>query len=390
MIWLTCVAGAQPPSTARYDGRTLDDWRQVMKTLELASPAAAEAVPGLIALVTGSDVPETTRAQAAYTLGRIGTAALDAVPVLTDQLAGADETNREATTYWAAKAIGLFGAEAATATPELIAVATDGKRSLLVRLAATEALGTIGGAHPDAIPTLMQLAEDNASGEEAAFEAYQLRGAAIDGLAMIGPPAGAAVPLLIRLTRDDTGELRKRGAAALGAMGSTAAVATEALVDLVLFDDLPEVRDAAALALARIGEAGQKALVQLLTDEEVTVRRQAATALGTVERLTEKSREALLTALQDGDVHVRLSAVESLSKGGHAAGPLVPVVLAAFAEADREPRIRAYRLVLELRSQSEAIVPQLQILTNDERAYVRQVARKAIVELTRSDPERIP
>src|SRR5690606_34240383 len=105
----------------------------------------------------------------------------------------------------------------------------------------------------------------------ATFEATELRGAAIDSLLTTGPAAAAAVPLLIRITRDESADLRMRAATALGGVGPAAEIAAATLVALVLFDEAWIVRDAAATALTRIGDSGQAALVQLLQDQDVTV-----------------------------------------------------------------------------------------------------------------------
>jgi HEAT repeat protein len=370
--------GQQQPNES-IAGRTLDEWRQVMKSLELNAPAAQQAVPGLIELCRDERVPQPTRAQAAYLLGRIRPQPESAIGPLTTLLTARHTSDGSETVRWAAKALAMFGTLAAPATPQLIDVAHDEQRPLDARLTAVEALGAIGGAHPDAIPALMRLAE--ARHVPVTFESTELRGAAIDSLLVVGPAAAAAVPLLIRITRDESADLRMRAATAMGGIGGAAEIAAESLVDLVLFDDEWIVRDAATTALTRIGDSGQAALVQLLQDEDVTVRRRAAEAFAGAIRLSDESRSALSQALSDEDSEVRLSAVAALQATDADPAPLLEVLLASLTDPERLPRIRAYRLLLKMPDAARSVAPQLRQLADDPRPHVRQVARKALEDL---------
>jgi HEAT repeat protein len=360
-------------------GRTLAEWREAMKSLELTSPAAQEAVPGLIELCRDERVPQSTRAQAAYLLGRIRPQPESAIASLTALLSAPQDADGSETVRWAAKALALFGPLAAPATPKLTGITRDDRRPLEARLTAVEALGSIGGAHPDAIPALMRLAE--ARSPSAPFNAVQMRGAAIDGLLTTGPAAAVAVPLLIRITRDESANLRMRAASALGGIGGAADIAAEALVDLVLFDDEWSVRDSATTALTQIGDSGQAALVQLLQDEDLTVRRRAAEAFADVERLSDQSRAALSQALSDDDSDVRLSAVAALQATDADPAPLLEVLLDSLTDPERLPRIRAYRLLLKMPEAARTALPQLRELADHPRPYVRHVAVKALEEL---------
>jgi len=350
-----------------------------MKSLELTSTQAEHEVPGLIALCRDPTVPMQTRAQAAQLLGRIGAPAEAAIPVLIELLAPPFSPEAEPTARWAAKGLALFGERAAPATGELAELAADDTRTVQERLVATEALGRIGGADPQAIPALMQLAAKSSSGSDD-DEHDLLRAAAIDSLAFAGPTSAGAVPLLIRLTRDPHADIRQRAANALGAIGTASAVATEALVDLLLFDEQTLVRDAAASALAQIGEAGEAALVHLLSDQDVTVRRFAAAALVDASPFSTAGRRDLVAALEDEDADVRLSAVEALLAADHDREKLLAVLLSALELPKRQPRIRAYRLLTQLPEVPPSLKAQVEDLAEDERSHVRQVAQKLLAE----------
>lgn len=365
-------------SAQLYAGRTLSEWRELIKSVDFQSQTAIEAVPGLLLLVRDRDLPWYTRRQAALTLGRIGEPAASAVPVLQSLLVNGDNSEPPSTAAWAAKSLALFGPIAAEATPELAIVLNDESRSHVDRLSCVEALARIGGARNEAVETLMNFIQADIGHTH---EAHELQAAAVDGLALVGPQASPAVPILIRLTRDDSGPLRKKSAVALGAIGPPSGIAAAALAELVIFDELPEVREAATAALATIGEAGTLALRKLLTDEDPAVRRLAATTLGDVLRSSDDNNDALTTALQDEDPAVRLFAAESLWQTTKQSEAVLPVLLETLTSEDRQLRIGAYRLLTTLGSAAERAIPELRRLARDERNYVRQVAEKALEEI---------
>ncbi|MEZ6147713.1 MAG: HEAT repeat domain-containing protein [Planctomycetaceae bacterium] len=349
-----------PADEPEYDGLTLSEWRELMKSLDFQSPAAAKAVPGLLMLLQDCDLPWFTRKQAALTLGRIGQPAESAVTVLRSLLMSDDPVEREAIAPWAAKALALFGPLAAEATPELELVLTDVSRPQIDRLCCVEALGRIGGARAEAVAALINFIQADIGHTH---EAHELQCAAVDGLALVGPQAAPAVPILIRLTSDDSESLRKNSAVALGAIGPPSSIAAEALAELVLFDELPEVREAAATSLASIGDQGVEALHQLLTDQDMTVRRLAAESLGKVIRPNQTTTDALLVALLDTDPVVRIAAAESLWRTNRKGERILSTILDALTSEDRQIRIRAYRLLLDLGSQAEPVIPMLKRLT---------------------------
>ncbi len=276
----SAVVSAQPeqgisPTGAeerRYDGLTLTEWRERIQTLRFDEPAAAAAVPGLIALLRDESLPWFTRRQAALTLGRIGQPAASALPVLSDLLLTISP-EAEPPAQWAAKACALLGPVAAPLTPALREVLEDPRRNHFDRLTTIEALARIGGAHAEAIPTLIRMAQSEPGNSR---EVGELREAAVESLSLVGPPAAPAVPILLRLTRQPDGRLRKKAVSSLQAIGPSADVAAPILAELAIFDELPEVREAAGLALSKLGPAGEWTLAHLVSDRDPQVRALAA------------------------------------------------------------------------------------------------------------------
>jgi hypothetical protein len=116
------------------------DRRHAVEELRKIGPAAAEALPALIAAI--GDADKEVRWAAAKPIGNIGPAAAEAVAALAAALDDADKEVRQA----AAKPIGKIGPAAAEALPALIAAIGDADKE--VRWAAAKAIGTSGRQHP--------------------------------------------------------------------------------------------------------------------------------------------------------------------------------------------------------------------------------------------------
>jgi HEAT repeat protein len=149
------------------------------------------------------------------------------------------EDGRESDRQSAVKALGSFGSDAVDAVPALIRALDDEWRG--VRVSAVAALGEIGPEAREAIPVLVTLLWDKDSqtswhagqalgkiGPQEGVvpgliralqdERFQVRSAAVDGLAHIGPGATEAVPALIHALQDDESWIRRRASLALKAI----------------------------------------------------------------------------------------------------------------------------------------------------------------------------
>lgn len=381
-------AGETPPAR-RYDGLTLEQWRIRIKSINLDDPAAGRETPGLLAIVADEDAPWFSRRQAALTLGRIGPPAAAAVPLLrrlalTRREEDARPLDEENTPLWAIKALARFGPVAAEAAPDLIDILNDASRPDAVRLVAVEALGRIGLAHPQALLALIETLRfegQQAGGPDEAAAAFERRVAAAEVLSLSRGGAAPAVPALMRAAADDSERLRHAAAATLGAIGPAADPALLVLADLVIFDESAHVRDRAAIALAEIGPASIPALQMLLRDEDPEVRWRAADALRRLGPPALPAIDDLRQAAADSSPTVRISALEAVWAVAEDAA-LVPAVVSELAGEDRSVRVRASDILVQMGAAASSAIPELERLTQDERPYVRQAARRTLAKLT--------
>lgn len=170
---------------------------------------AAPAVPGLIAMLDAERFGDGSfpiwqhHDAAARTLGRIGPAAGDAVPVLIRRCRG---QARECFIF----ALGRMGSAAKDAVPVIAAALEAGPREV-----ALNALGNIGQDAASAIPAITKRIDDPQSWKPA-----------LQALTKIGP---AAVPALVEVLGNPDPERRAYGAIALGRMGPPAKAALPSL-----------------------------------------------------------------------------------------------------------------------------------------------------------------
>ena len=147
-----------------------------------------------------------------------------------------------------------------------------------------------------AVPTLLEIADADASGDPSAREA------AVTAVRVLGEIRDLrAEPVLIRLlTSADDLDLRARAAAALGAVGGSQ---TPPALRTALRDDAWQVRAQAASSLGALGDRGSiEALSTAIEDPNWWVRRNCAEALG---ELGEPGRRALLDLTTSPDRYVR-------------------------------------------------------------------------------------
>lgn len=97
------------------------------------------------------------------------------------------------------------------------------------------------------------------------------------------------------------------------------------------------VRETAADALARIGDAAVPSLVETLEDPDRDVRAQAARALARMGPRAEPAIPALIAALNDSDKEVRMGAARALGQIGPAASEAVPDLINAIKDPRNKP-----------------------------------------------------
>lgn len=250
--------------------------------------------------------------------------------------------------YYAARAIGWNGYAEAI---DVLANLAQGDSSTIVRIAAVEALGQIGG--PRVVSFLAPIIDDsNASND--------LVRAALTALGQVGHP-NSLPPLLSALRSED---LFRRVCAvkALGARGgqdiesilqdlaatesdvtvvfaaieALAQLATpEAIAALLELTANPTSNEACIIALANLGEAQVEAIGTGLHHFHLEVR------CATVEVLTRlrcpRASEILITALDDPEQIVRLAAVNGLE---HLGNRYAERKIAVMAHTDPDPTVR--------------------------------------------------
>lgn len=389
VVWHGSVSGDEPSLTIQGD--TLDVWRARMSELNLSDPASAQYTPGLIEIVRIPDIPWFTRRQAALTLGRLGSLAVEGVPVLIQQLQTAlDQADRE-TALWATKGLGLYGTLAREATPRLVAGFRHPLNDRLLQMSVLDTLSQIGPAHPQAIPYLLRVATDQAGSDlvddpAQPFSRQDLQQAAIEALGLIGAAASPAVPALVRLLDHPHDSLRREAANALGRMGPAAEIAVPSLLDRLMFDTDPAVQDQAEAALANIGAASAGASLRpLLTSDDPEVLPRVLRILATWKMSARPWQADIVPLVQSNDPQTHLAAMAALLAMNGPQADWGPKIIANFRHPDREIRRQAYLLFEKLGSVACAEQMTLMNFSTDPDPAVRAIARKALAHCAARD-----
>ena len=140
------------------------------------------------------------------------------------------------------------------------------------------AFAKLGAAASEAVPALMEIANENISASSDFWS--------INALASIGPPASNAIPFLIRSVTNRTMELRLSSITALDQIRSQPELTVPALTN-ALYDQQFMVRYYAAMALGKLGPVAIQAtpaLTELLHDPDHSVRQGAALALQQIQQ----------------------------------------------------------------------------------------------------------
>jgi HEAT repeat protein len=184
-----------------------------MVVLQQFGPKAKPALPSLLRMLTTPD--ETIAAQAAASVGAVGSAATDAVAPLLKIAASPNHDGRR----HAIDALGLIGSPAKAALPALIAFfSNNAQQTRAVAIRAVYRIGqdavepltkALGDADPNVrISSVQALAKLGKEGVEPLTKALgdkdeKVRINAIEGLAIVGPEAIAAMGALEKLDRED-------------------------------------------------------------------------------------------------------------------------------------------------------------------------------------------
>lgn len=368
--------------------RTLDEWREVMKSLDPKSPEAEAEVSGLIELIQDESVPWFTRRQAAFTLGRIGVPAAKAVPILERYATAPIGDGETSTSLWAIKSLALFGPVAAPATSTLARLVGDSKSDPAVRMMSIEALCRIGSADPRALATVVELlrSHDPRVGADSVRSGPELDlvVACIESLELFRGDAESSVPILLRFSEDRADRVRRATAVTLGAIGPRARDAASQLAVMTVSDRSHDVRDVAAVALGRIG--GTEWLVRILGHSDPAIRERAATGLGSVPGRDPLTKGALAAARMDESPMVRIAAIEATERWHSEPAITAPAAAQEMAASGRHVRLRAIRFLTKLGVKAAPALPILEQLRTHPDAQVRQAADKQIESIQGRTP----
>lgn len=285
-----------------------------------AEEASQAIIPDLIARL--EDSSPTARSHAIAALGNAGESAADAIPQIRRLLHDDNDDVRAS----ASRALGqiLPGEEQAPVNfSALVAQLDDEDKS--VRYHTVRALRKTGS--PDeVIPLLRSKLTDPES---------DVRHAAIDELAEIGPEAAVAIPDLIAIIQDPSSRDKSDAAQALGKMGIVVEGVIPALC-LALKDEDRFVRWFAGNSLKELGANAAEAAIELgevgLHDNNPDVRRKALSALGAMGENAAPAISHLRDGLTHQDGLVRIESANALGEIGKQAMEAIPDLIRALKD----------------------------------------------------------
>lgn len=395
MLLCFCLLSLSPDFAAEeltidnrtYAGLNVSQWHERLKDIDPKSANAAVVVEPLIEIVANDNLPGVDREPFAAFLARVGEPARRVVPILASMINHRHEDS--APDYlWAARALALMGEPAREATPALVELLFDERIPVSHRQSPVEALALIGTAHPDALPALLRLLQyrvtPNINGSDAAF----MRRLAAESFAIIGPGAEIAAPLLVRMVRDTRSSEGARRAAiiALGTFESRGAIAIPALSEELVAGGSTALRDAAALALVKVGEEAMPTILRCLDHPDSEVRWRVALNLRWLtDPVPTRVKSKLLLRLEDQQGFVRISAAETCFKLWGISDSVIITAIKSLADRDRRIRFRAKNLLVEMKPLKQRHLDQLRELAGHPKGYVANSARVTLQQLLRED-----
>ena len=182
------------------------------------------------------------------------------------------------------------------------------------------------------------------------------------------------MPLLIDALKDSDVKVREAAALALGRIGPAARPAIKPLIAVLGIPPSPASldRQASLRALQAIGVNAVPALVEALQQKDRSVRDGAGQVLVQIGPKAKDASPALVALLKDGDEAVGHQAMLVLNAIGADA---VPALLAGFKDVDNQ---KAYLVLGRLHEKGAKAVPDLIQALHDKDPEMRQRAAEAL------------
>ena len=352
------VEVASRPKTSAQSGVSVGSREHIEKLLAELGPTsdeAANAVPVLLAALRNLETDPTLRQRSAAMLGRIGEPARGAVAVLIEILVQArlpktsgsphdQSPSDDETSYWVMKSLGLFGTVAGDSVPVVARVLTSSTSSSKLRVLAADTLGQIRtAASIDVLTTELMKPRRRSD-----HESIVLRQTIIDSLALAGPLATGAIPGLTRALEDDNADVRRKACDTLGALGPRAEGGMDSLFERLVLDEDAAVKDAAANALAQVGQPAVAMLVDLLERGGPDLQWRAARALGQTRPAAKSVIPKLKHAFGNSSIEVRIEAVDAAWQISRDSNLVAAALVKLLSDDDRQVRRRAAGVLVEL------------------------------------------
>lgn len=348
----------------------------VVLTLVLSGPkgekaAVENALPVLIAAL--ADANEMIRCNAASAVGRLGAKAAPAVEKLWPLASEPSAPVREA----ALRALIDIGTVPPGPLCKLLAHADEG-----VRVTAAENLQYFRGISAEAVNDLVTAVAD---------AKVRVRLAAADALATLGAKAAPAVPALLKaLAANSPTDRIDPDEFAVAALNAVVAVGEPAVPAVAKFltDGNPVMRFLAAHMLGEIGppaKSAADALEKLLADRVPEVAGEAARALVVVTGSINKVEAPVEAALKEGNADNRRGVLQLIGRMGAAGKPFAAVALPLLDDPDSAVRAAALEFVATLdAATAKPAIPKVAKLLADDEANTRVQAANVLLALGRA------
>jgi len=264
----------------------------------------------------------------------------------------------------AARELGKLGPAAVAAMPALLAAVEDADQS--VREAAVQAVAHLG---PTAVGSLVQLLSHT--------DKYVRRNATW-GLGKLGPAARSGMAALCATLHDADPRTASGAAQALGSLGSAAEHAIPALTEAMRGTNVVQCR-LAAKALSQIGAASVPTLLTHLKHHDPFVRGEAAVALGWIGPAAAEAVPALLEMVRTGSA---LPARVADALGGSGLGtPLAPPPEPDPGSSEETSRLAAVTALGRIGPAAAAALPELLAVAAERGEATRAAAEIALRQI---------